>query len=88
MSLSDRDARRAYHREYMRRRYHTDPEHRRKQIIRNQTWKRKDKPVRCPRCGGPRPEGHHPDYRQPRLIEWLCRSCHLAEHRKEVARAS
>lgn len=78
MALSER--KRAYHREYMRKRYQTDPEHRRKQKIRVKTAKLKDKAVACSTCGSPDPEGHHPDYSQPDLLVWLCRDCHLAEH--------
>jgi hypothetical protein len=43
-------------------------------------------PLTCPRCGGAKPEKHHPDYSQPTLILWLCRACHLAEHGKVVAK--
>lgn len=47
-------------------------------------------PDACEGCGGPggrdRLQKHHPDYRQPRLIQWLCRACHWATHRQEVAR--
>ena len=33
----------------------------------------------CEVCGG-RAESHHPDYSNPRLVVWLCRSHHLALH--------
>jgi hypothetical protein len=31
-------------------------------------------------CGEPG-EKHHTDYSQPLVVVWLCRPCHLAEHR-------
>lgn len=39
-----------------------------------------NKPAVCGRCAGPNPQMHHPDYAEPLLVEWLCRSCHLAVH--------
>lgn len=39
-------------------------------------------PQACSRCGAAEAEAHHPDHRQPLLIEWLCRKCHKAEHRR------
>lgn len=51
------------------------------------------RPDLCPRCGKPplpvktgrvlRPgsiHAHHPDYAEPLLVVWLCRTCHHAEH--------
>jgi hypothetical protein len=32
-------------------------------------------------CGNPVAQAHHPDYSNPRLVEWLCLACHRALHR-------
>lgn len=48
---------------------------------------RLEKPEACERCGD-RPgriEGHHHDYSKPLEVEWLCRSCHAAEHYQVAA---
>lgn len=44
---------------------------------------RRGKVVRspCARCGNPRVEAHHKDYSRPLDVVWLCRECHLKEHR-------
>lgn len=34
----------------------------------------------CRECGGPKGQAHHPDYRRPLYVEWLCRPCHEAHH--------
>ncbi len=40
------------------------------------------KPENCPKCGNSEKiEAHHPDYKKPREVEWLCRKCHLLHHR-------
>lgn len=46
-------------------------------------YKRRGKlvPEPCKRCGGDDAEMHHHDYSQPLEVEWLCRPCHLTEHR-------
>lgn len=36
----------------------------------------------CQACGSMEAEKHHPDYRHPLVVEWLCRECHLTEHHK------
>lgn len=36
----------------------------------------------CEACGATgRIDAHHPDYAFPLLVRWLCRRCHVAEHR-------
>jgi hypothetical protein len=37
------------------------------------------RPDHCEQCSRP-PEAHHPDYTQPLLIRWLCRTHHVAIH--------
>jgi site-specific recombinase XerC len=34
----------------------------------------------CRDCEAEKVQAHHPDYGQPRLVVWLCQSCHRAEH--------
>lgn len=42
----------------------------------------------CCVCGDPHSEAHHPDYTRPAMVEWLCRACHKAEHRRLKARVA
>lgn len=43
------------------------------------------RPERCETCGRPGfLVGHHPDYRQPLFIQFLCGSCHRRRHTKMV----
>jgi hypothetical protein len=40
------------------------------------------KPVICSKCsGGGIIDGHHEDYSKPLRVEWLCRTCHKANHK-------
>ena len=42
------------------------------------------KPSCCSVCGvGGRIEGHHEDYSLPLVVKWLCRECHVAEHKSD-----
>lgn len=34
----------------------------------------------CRKCGANHAERHHPDYSNPRLVDWLCTPCHQMEH--------
>lgn len=42
------------------------------------------KPSACSRCGRDdlRIDGHHADYSQPLVVEWLCSACHGVAHWK------
>ena len=43
-----------------------------------------EKPKDCSRCGaGGRIDGHHHDYTRPLDVVWLCRQCHVNEHKKD-----
>lgn len=35
------------------------------------------------KCGSVKVEAHHTDYNNPRLVTWLCRPCHMKEHKRE-----
>lgn len=39
-------------------------------------------PKPCETCGA-EAEKHHEDYSKPLMVRWLCRECHLREHRQE-----
>lgn len=41
----------------------------------------------CEVCGKERVDAHHPDYRHPLDVRWLCRKHHVQLH-KEEARAN
>lgn len=34
----------------------------------------------CAKCGAKKVEAHHPDYRKPLVVVWLCKPCHTAVH--------
>ena len=78
------EAKRARHREYMRRRYQTDPLHRIKQQARNAVGRalKAGKITRepCDECRSLLSEAHHEDYGKPLEIVWLCRKCHEERH--------
>lgn len=38
----------------------------------------------CEGCGAEKVEMHHDDYSKPLVVRWLCRSCHLYEHSRNV----
>ena len=46
-------------------------------------------PVRCDRCSvcSFRLEAHHPDYRSPLRVLWLCPDCHHGIHAKSKIRS-
>lgn len=50
-----------------------------------------EKPSNCSGCGRNEYdvfiEGHHPDYSKPLEVVWLCKECHLSEHRKIGSKA-
>lgn len=47
------------------------------------------RPESCQRCGASgRIHGHHPDYSQPLVVEWLCVPCHGTEHKQLRAAAN
>lgn len=41
----------------------------------------------CERCGAEKTEAHHPNYKKPLLVEWLCDADHKAAHREMRAAA-
>lgn len=46
------------------------------------------KPASCQACKQEKPlDRHHPDYKKPLGIVWLCRKCHMAIHAKAGAYA-
>jgi len=42
----------------------------------------------CEACGEERTDAHHPDHREPLRVQWLCRACHKAEHKRLKGGAS
>lgn len=45
-----------------------------------QTGKLKSQP--CVKCGNIKTEAHHPDYRKPLYVIWLCRKHHRETHKQ------
>jgi hypothetical protein len=46
------------------------------------------RPTSCMWCDKScKPDSHHPDYQQPDLVVWLCRSCHMKAHRNRFLEA-
>lgn len=62
--------------------------HARRQVKNAVENKRLVKPIVCPRCDQPtaarRMHAHHTDYTKPLDVQWLCGSCHRAEHGKRA----
>lgn len=72
-----------YKREYMRKRRKKLGTH--KDKVRLKVWYAVKKGILTPekcKCGESKVEAHHPDYRKHLSVVWLCRLCHIAEHRK------
>jgi hypothetical protein len=44
-------------------------------------------PRPCEACGKLPTDAHHDDYGRPMEVQWLCRSCHKAEHKRRRAAA-
>jgi len=65
-----------------------DQESRRKQIARSYAGvylsRGKISKSGCQSCGSENSEMHHADYSKPLSVTWLCRACHIAEHRNGV----
>ena len=36
----------------------------------------------CKSCGSIKVQPHHTDYSKPLLIIWLCKECHMQEHKR------
>lgn len=75
---------REHHTAYMRSRYQSDPEHRMKQKARVAVAKAvkygRLQMLPCNVCGNEKSQAHHPDYKNPLDVVWLCRECHAKEH--------
>ena len=84
MAVASPEKRRLIHREYMRKRYASDPLHRLKHKARVAAYKaiRIGKVTRqpCESCGSESAQMHHDDYSRPLDIKWLCRRCHERQH--------
>ena len=74
--------------EYEIKRYHNDPEYRKKKNARSAVSRRvrSGKLTRqpCEVCGMPNAEAHHEDYDKPLEVRWLCTSHHRALHERMI----
>lgn len=98
MPHKDPDVRRAYNREFQRRRRKLDPvavvasvmrsrdpaKHRARATLNyaKKTGKIQQQP--CESCGDVRSQGHHEDYSRPLEVRWLCHRHHAELHAKAV----
>jgi hypothetical protein len=49
---------------------------------------RKNKPELCFICKErPAKDAHHPDYRKPDCVQWLCERCHMRLHHSNIIEA-
>jgi hypothetical protein len=67
--------------ERKRNKHNTDPEARRKQLVRLKCRYLKLERKPCFYCGSPETEKHHWDYDYPEVVSWLCRAHHIELHR-------
>jgi len=62
------------------------PEQKKKDIARSYAgvYLRRGKLKRqgCEHCGSSKAEMHHEDYDKPLVVRWLCRACHVLEHKR------
>ncbi len=42
----------------------------------------KIKRANCIVCGSAESEMHHEDYSKPLEVDWMCRDCHMSDHRE------
>jgi hypothetical protein len=49
--------------------------------VQNEIEQRRMLRMPCQICGAERTDAHHADYSKHLEVRWLCRSCHLREHR-------
>lgn len=83
-TLKTHPASREYHRKY-RKDYRQRPDVKFKNNMRDRTYRAirsgKITPKPCKICGA-KAQGHHPDYKKPMKIVWLCAVHHQAEHKR------